>query len=134
MDARTRWRRLDAEHWVHVWGMAATTLLVLATVGALFVGWLAGVWYVAVLPAALASLSGWLTSAWRLERPWSWWAWTVGSAAVFMASLNGLAQGQLLGAVLFVVSSALLVLLTHPDSRARIESPAATAPEAPVRW
>jgi hypothetical protein len=47
----------------------ATTLLVLATVWALFGGWLAGVPFVAALPAALASLVGWLTSAWRREAP-----------------------------------------------------------------
>jgi len=31
MDARSRWRRLDAEHWVHVAGMVLTTVLVLCT-------------------------------------------------------------------------------------------------------
>jgi hypothetical protein len=128
VDARRAWRRLDAEHWVHVWGMVATTLLGLGTLWALFGGWLAGVPLVAVLPAALSALSGWLTSAWRRERPWSWWVWTVGSAVVFLASLNGLAQGRLLGGVLVVASGVLLVLLAHPDSRARIDRSSAELP------
>jgi hypothetical protein len=81
-----------------VCGMVATTLLVLATVWALFGGWLAGVPFVAAMPAALASLVGWLTSAWRRQRPWVWWVWTIGVAGV------------------------LLLLLFHPDSRARIEA------------
>ena len=122
MDAGTRWRRLDAEHWVHVAGMVATALLALWTTWALFGGWLAGVPFVAVLPAALASLTGWLTSAWRRERRWAWWVWTVGSTAAFATALNGVVSGRGLAVAPLLAVGVLLLLLFHPDSRARIEA------------
>ena len=53
MDGRARWRRVGAEHWVQVWGMVATTVLLLVTTWTLFSAWLAGVPLVADLPAAL---------------------------------------------------------------------------------
>ncbi len=57
MDARTRWLRLDPEHWVHVSGMAVTTLLVLWTLGVALAGLAAGLLVAALIPAVLAGLS-----------------------------------------------------------------------------
>jgi hypothetical protein len=122
MDVRRRWRRVDAEHWVHVWGMVVTAALALATMWALVGGWLAGVPFVAVLPAALASLAGWLTSAWRRERPWAWWVWTTGAAAAAVTALNTLIAGRPVAVAALIATGILLLLLFHPDSRARIET------------
>ena len=127
MDARTRWLRLDAEHWVHVSGMAATTLLVLWTLGVALAGLAAGLLVAALIPAVLAGLSGWLTSAWRRERPWAWWVWTVGAAVTFLTGVNGLAQGWPPGGLLAGGSGALLLLLAHPDCRGRIRSEASSS-------
>ena len=127
MDPWTRWRRLDAEHWVHVWGIAVTTLLALWTVWVVVVGLAGGLLLVAVLPASMTALAGWLTSAWRLERPWAWWAWTVGTAVLFLSGLAGLADPGPITVAWLVVTGGLLLLLAHPDCRARIGTPAEAA-------
>jgi len=123
MDVRTAWRRLDAEHWVHVWGVVATTLLVIGSLVAVIAGFAVSTPVMAVFPVALAALSGWLTSAWRRERPWAWWVWTIGSAVGFATALDGLASGRGVAAASLAASGILLVLLFHPDSRARVERP-----------
>src|SRR3954454_2989270 len=107
MDARSRWRRLDAEHWVHVAGVVLTTVLVLCTF------WTA--------------LAGWLTSAWRREQPWSWWEWTVLATLSFLSELAALADPRPVRLAGLVVSGGLLLLLAHPDSRTRIQPPAPTS-------
>jgi hypothetical protein len=99
MSTRSRWPRLDAEHWVWVLGAAQTTLLTLVAAGG---GLAVGAASAAVIPAALA---GWMTAAWRRESGPAW-----GSG------------GQLL------VSGVLLVLLLHPDSRGRLVRRSETAP------
>jgi hypothetical protein len=130
MDARTRWRRLDAEHWIHVFGIVGTTVLVLWTVWAVPAGIAAGPVVVAVFPAAIAALAGWLTSAWRRERPWSWWVWTALATVGLLSGLSALAQLRLVAIPWCVVSGGLLLLLVHPDSRARTEF---RAPSPPLR-
>jgi hypothetical protein len=137
MSARSRWQRLDAEHWIWVLGALQTTLLSLATVVSVLGGFVAGALWIALFPGAFAALSGWLTSAWRRDEPWSWWAWTVLSGVGLLGSL-----GQLLGTGPswtsvggFVFDGALLIFLFHPDSRARIDppDPAAVRPSRRVR-
>ncbi len=117
MDVGTGWRRLDAEYWVHMWGMVATTTLVLWALAAVLGGPV-----LALLPAALAGLAGWLTSAWRQARPWAWWVWTIGGAAAFATALDALVSGRAVAAAPLVATGVLLLLLFHPDSRARIET------------
>jgi hypothetical protein len=73
-------------------------------------------------PSALASLVGWPTSAGRRERPWAWWVWTIGVAAAFATALNALIAGRAIAVAPLVVAGVLLLLLFHPDSRARIEA------------
>jgi hypothetical protein len=105
---------------VHVLLMLQTALLVpLAALGTLLTGsLLAG-----LLLGALASLSGWLTSAWRRELPWSWWVLTTltgGDALLGLADL--VTAGPSWPAVLQLAFEVLfLVLLCHPDSRARTD-------------
>jgi hypothetical protein len=127
MDAPTRWQRLDAEHWIHVVGMVGTTALVLWTLWVAVLGFAVGLAAAALVPAALAAVAGWLTSAWRRERPWSWWAWTVPTALAFLSGAAGLADPGPMTLAWLVVSGGLLLLLAHPDSRARIQ-PAPVAP------
>jgi hypothetical protein len=127
MSARGRWRRVDAEHWVHVLGMVLTTVLVLWTCAALLGAMMAGFVWLALLPAGITALVGKMTSAWRLDRPWSWWAWTVLGVLLALGGLGGLLAGDnpwIQGAWL-TFGCLLLVLLSHPDSRARIDAPAA---------
>jgi hypothetical protein len=81
----------------------------------------------ALVPGVLAALSGWLTSAWARERPWSWWAWTVLVTLAFLSALAGLPGLRPATLAWVGVSGVLLLLLAHPDSRARIR-PAAVAP------
>jgi len=121
MDARTRWRRFDAEHWIYVYGMVATTVLALWAAWSALVGLAAGFFLAALIPGALASLAGWMTSAWRQERPWSWWAWTVLATLSFVYALPALADPGVLSLVPLVLSGGLLLMLVHPDSRARID-------------
>jgi hypothetical protein len=127
MDARSRWRRLDAEHWVHVAGMVLTTVLVLCTFWTALAGLVGGLLVVALFPGALAALAGWLTSAWRRERPWSWWVWTVLATLSFLSDLAALADPRPVRLAGLVVSGGLLLLLAHPDSRTRIQPPAPTS-------
>jgi MFS family permease len=131
MDARARWRRVDAGHWVHVLAGLQTTLLGLATVWVTFGGLALGLAWLGLVPGALAALSGWLTWAWRRNRPWSWYAWTVLAALGVLSALGGvLTDGPGWGdAARLGFSGILLVLLCHPDSRARLDPP---PPEAPM--
>jgi hypothetical protein len=78
---------------------------------------------VALFPGALAALAGWLTSAWRRERAWSWWAWTVLATLGVLAGLAGLADVRPGGLVWLIAHGGLLLLLCHPDSRARTRVP-----------
>jgi hypothetical protein len=78
----------------------------------------------------LAVLSGWLTTAWRHERPWCWWVlMTVYGLGLLMSLGDLLTDGPSWPTLIsLAVDSVLLVLLLHPDSRARIDPPAAVAP------
>jgi hypothetical protein len=128
------WQRLDAPRWVHNLAASATTLLCVLTGLALLAGVRYGVPQMAVLPGALAALSGWMTSAWRRGRPWSWWVWAVG-AGIGVASALGalLSSGPSWSSVLGLgLNGALLLLLGHPDSRARIQA-RAPGPRSPVK-
>ena len=56
--------------------------------------------------------SGWFAGAWSGERPWTWWALLVlQCAGVLIAPATVRVVGAVVG----------LVLLPHPDSRARID-------------
>jgi hypothetical protein len=120
MGAPARWRRVDAEHWVHVAGMVGTTLLSAWTAWVLFAGLAAGLAWAALIPGAAAALMGALTSAWRRERPWSWWAWTALAAVAFLAGLPGVTGLRPLTLAWLACTGGLLALLSHPDSRERI--------------
>jgi hypothetical protein len=77
----------------------------------------------ALIPGAGATLLGWMTSAWRRDEPWSWVAWAVvcglgllGCLAHVGGSAWSWGDGVTLG-----VGALTLVLLLHPDSRARLD-------------
>ncbi|WP_324274679.1 hypothetical protein [Blastococcus brunescens] len=117
---------MDAEHWVHVWGRAATAVLgtvtVVATLAGLGAGLLGAV-IGAVFWGSLTAVAGWLTSAWRDERPWAWWVWTSGTVTVVLTGLSAVVDGSWFAVPWVLVSGVLLLLLVHPDSRARIGVP-----------
>ncbi|TFV86426.1 hypothetical protein [Blastococcus sp. CT_GayMR16] len=128
MSLGSRWRRVDAEHWVHRLGMLQTTLLVLLAGWTVLSGFVVGL-VAAVVPAALAALAGWMTAAWRRDEPWSWPAWVCASGAGAVLSATQLVVGgptwaSCSGLALAVLT---LVLLAHPDSRARWLSPSPPA-------
>ncbi len=56
--------------------------------------------------------------------------WTDGAAVTFLTGVSGLAQGWQPGGLLAGGSGALLLLLAHPDCRARIRSEA-SSPSVP---
>ena len=120
-----RWRRLDAEHWVWVLGALETTILALITAWVLLAGLMygfLGAIFAATIPGALTALVGWMTAAWRREERWSWVAWAVVSGTQIPYSLSLLFDpGGDWGDVAVLVAAALtVVLLVHPDSRARL--------------
>jgi MFS family permease len=124
MSARSWWRRLDAERWVYRVGLAETTLLIVMTLGIAAFAIPQGLPLLALLPGALAALSGWLTLAWRRGRTWPWWVWTVGTGMATVPALGGVATAPSAWPVVaLVVNLAILVLLCHPRSRARIDGP-----------
>lgn len=133
MSLGSRWRRFDAEHWIYRLGMLQTTLLALVTAWVVMAAVLAGVLghaVFAVVPGLFASLVGWLTAAWGRDERWSWaaWAWVSGVGGVFSAAT--LASGRPGGGTWagLVLATLTLVLLFHPDSRARwLARPAAGA-------
>jgi hypothetical protein len=114
---------------VHRFGVLQTALLIVLACATTFLGLVYGLLWLALIAGALAALSGWMTSAWRLERPWSWWAWSIPSGFGLLTSLAGvLGTGPSWGSVSgLVINGVLLVLLAHPWSRRRIE-PVATLP------
>lgn len=120
-----RWQRLDAEHWVWVLGTLQTSILGLVTaaflLGGVVGGFLTAI-LVAAIPGALTALVGWMTAAWRRDEPWSWLAWAALSGSTVLSSLTdvidpGLERGDV---VALAVSALTVVLLMHPDSRARL--------------
>ena len=126
MDLRTRWRRVDAEHWVHAWGKVVTAVLGLVTAVATLTGLGAGLFgavFGAVFWGSITGLAGWLTAAWGDERPWAWWVWTAGTVAVLLTGLAALVDGSWLAVPVGLGGGGLLLLLIHPDSRARIDAP-----------
>jgi hypothetical protein len=127
MSVRSRWERLDAEHWIWVLGLLQTTALSLLTLWVAYLGVLAGLVLAAVFPALLTGASGAWTSAWRRDKAWAWWVGAIGCAlGLVIAPTRWVAHGaswpSVAGAVLNAV---LLVLLAHPDSRARLRRGAA---------
>ena len=135
MSLRTRWNRVDAEHWVHRLLATQTFVLVLFTLWAVLGGWVHGLLLLATIPAALMGLSAWLTAAWRKERPWAWYVATILAGMRFEGNLMGLLVGSVsvLTAALLVFDGLLLVLLLHPDSFARVKVPRASASGAAVQ-
>jgi hypothetical protein len=129
MATETPWaqgrRRLDAEHYVGVLGILATSALGLVTAWTLLAGVVLGLLpgvVMAAVPGAVTALVGWLTAAWRRDEPWSWVAWTVLSLLGILGGLAGVAgSGPSWGDVVTLGVGALsLILLLHPDSRARL--------------
>ena len=123
MERLATWQRLDAERWVHVYGMWQTTLLTLWASFSLFGAWVLGVLWLALFPMGIVALSGWLTAEWGRGRPWTWYAWTVQAGVGLVLALLLFASGTTLkGIVLLGLSGGLLLLLCHPDCLARIHA------------
>ena len=129
MPANSWWQRLDAERWVYRIGMVSTALLALATLAVLVLGLGQGAAWVALLPAALAAFSGWITAAWRRGRPWSWWVWIVLAGTGTPAAVaDAVVEPSIGNAVGLAINLTVLALLCHPRSRARIHGPVAALP------
>jgi hypothetical protein len=118
---------VDAEHRVHRLLCTQTFVLVLITLWAIAVGLTHGFVLLAVLPATLVGLSGWLTAAWRRERPWAWWVATILFGIRFAADGLALLAGDVswLSSAQLIFDGLLLAYLSHPDCRARIDPPVA---------
>ena len=112
-----------------------TFVLVLITLWTVALGLAHGVVLFAVIPATLVGLSGWLTAAWRRERPWAWRVATILFGMRFGENGLVLLAGDVswLSAAQLVFDGLLLAFPSHPVCRARIDPPAAPA-EAPRRW
>ena len=124
MQANSWWQRFDAERWVYRVGLLQTTLLILATLATAVIGMGQGLVVLALLPGAVAALSGWLTVAWRRGRTWTWWVWFVLTATGTLPALGDLVvEPSIANAVWLAVNLGLLLLLLHPRSRARIQGP-----------
>ena len=123
MSLGSRWRRFDAEHWIHRLGMLQTTMLFLVTAATVIASLLFGLAGVAaaVIPAALAALVGWMTAAWRRDEPWTWPGWLgLSGAGVVLSAVQLRAGGPTWGNCTgLALAVAMVVLLLHPDSRAR---------------
>ncbi|TFV92279.1 hypothetical protein E4P40_03530 [Blastococcus sp. CT_GayMR20] len=121
MERESTWQRLDAQRWVHLYGMWQTTLLTVWAGFSLLGAWLAGVLWFVVFPAAITALSGWVTAEWGRGRPWTWYALTVQAGVGILLALGLVASGSVVkGSVGLVLVGGLLLLLWHPDCRARI--------------
>jgi hypothetical protein len=121
MERESTWQRLDAERWVHIVAMWVTTLLTVWACVSLFHAWLLGVLWLAIFPAGIVALYGWLTAEWGRGRAWTWWVWTVLSGLGLTWAMMLLATGSpVRGLLWLVINGGLLLLLSHPDCRARI--------------
>jgi hypothetical protein len=129
MGTTFRWQRVDAVHWVHWLLCTQTFVRVLITLWTAALGLAHGVVLFAVIPATLVGLSGWLTAAWRRERPWAWWVATILFGMRFGANGLALLAGDVswLSAAQLVFDGLLLAFLFHPVSRARTDPPATPA-------
>jgi hypothetical protein len=113
---------LDAERWVYRVGLAQTTLLILGTMGVAAIGISQGLVWLALLPGALAALSGWLTVAWRRGRTWSWWVWVVLTGTGVLPALDDLVTApSTWNALGLTITLVVLLLLCHPRSRTRVQ-------------
>jgi hypothetical protein len=123
MNPRSRWNRVDAEHWVHRLLATQTFVLVLVTVWTFAMGLGHGLVLLTVFPATMVALSGWLTAAWRKERPWAWYVAAILFGMRFAGSLSAVLGGTVswVSVALLVFDGLLLVNLFHPNGRARIE-------------
>jgi hypothetical protein len=126
VSSSVRRHRLAAASGVY-WLLVVQVLLAgFATVVALVAGLALGVPWIALVPAVLTALAGWVARAWRQERRCSWWVatgLTVLGAGVDLIGLGaGVAFWRLAHLAFDIV---LLALLVHPDSVARL---AARAP------
>ena len=122
MPANSWWQRLDAERWVYRVGLAQTTLLILGTMGVAAIGISQGLVWLALLPGALAALSGWLTVAWRRGRTWSWWVWVVLTGTGVLPALDDLVTApSTWNALGLTITLVVLLLLCHPRSRTRVQ-------------
>lgn len=129
MSLSTRWRRVDATRWVFRLCVLYAIMAGLVTVSTLFLGFALHAPWIVLLPAALTFLAGWVAHAWDHEQRWAWWALAVLSVADGAWELVGLSGTGLtfMRALRLLVDVATLALLFHPDSRERLEAPAAAA-------
>jgi hypothetical protein len=121
----TRWHRLDAAAWVHRLLVLQAVLLGLVTIGVFFLGAIAGMVWVTLIPAGLTVLTGWLAHAWDAGRErWTWWTVMTLGVLAAAADLLRLASGMSVLTLLHVLAdAALLALLIHPDCSARLGRP-----------
>jgi hypothetical protein len=112
-----RWRRVDAEHWIHRLGMLQTAVALIGTAGAVL-------------------LIGWMTAAWRRDERWAWPAWVLISGSGTILAAARLVDGGLswLGGAGVLVAALMLVLLMHPDARARWVTPHVVGGSSRTRW
>jgi hypothetical protein len=129
----TRWHRLDAARWVHRLLILQAVLCGWLTVVVLFYALAAGMAWLALVPAALTALLGWLAHAWEEgQQRWTWW--TVMTLAVLVTAVDLMRLGSglsVLGAGRLLVDVAVLALLVHPDCSVRLGPPA--GPRATTR-
>jgi hypothetical protein len=87
----------------------------------------------ALIPGACAALVAWMTAARRREERWSWLAWTICSGLGAMTSIGRLtaAGSTWASGVGLALSGTMLILLFHPDSRARFGPPVPSGAPAP---
>ena len=105
------------------------TLLIIATLAVAAFGLGQGAVWVALLPGALAALSGWLTVAWRRGRTWPWWVWIVLTGTSTLPALGDLVTApSTWNAVGLAMNLGVLLLLCHPRSRARFHGPVPPLP------
>ena len=135
MSPSTRRHRLAAARGVYALLVVQVLLTGFATVLALIAGLALGAPWIALVPAVLTALVGWVARAWRQERRCSWWAaigLTVLGVGVDLIGLGiGLSLWRLAHLAFDVV---LLALLVHPDSVARLAARAPTPSLETPSW
>lgn len=116
------WRDLPAARWSYRLAVTQALLLALWAVLDFLVTLVTGAFWLAMFPALLAALWGWVAHAWAWERRWAWWVLTVVAAVGVAGDLVELplrAPG-LRTVVDLLINAVILALLLHADSRARI--------------
>ena len=132
------WRRFDASRWVHRFLVLQAVALAWTTASALYLGLYSGRFALAVaaalLPGVATALCAWFAAAWSRERAWTWWAVFVFQIAGLLALASSVASGGLAAGEVgrLLLEAGGLVLVLHPDSRARLDRQAAAS--RPPSW